>query len=69
MNDIFTIPVNLAGVPAITLPTGNSKKGLPMGMQLIGPTFSDQELLAFARNLELELPIAHPAKNHWKDFL
>ena len=69
MNDIFTIPVNLAGVPAIALPTGVSSQGLPLGMQLIGPTFSDQELLGFARNLELELPIYHGAKNHWKDFL
>ena len=69
MNDLYTIPVNLAGIPAISLPTAKNSQGLPMGFQLIGPTFSDQELLCFARNLELELPIHHEAKKHWKNFL
>jgi aspartyl-tRNA(Asn)/glutamyl-tRNA(Gln) amidotransferase subunit A len=69
MNDLYTIPVNLAGVPAISLPTAKNAQDFPMGFQLIGPTFSDQELLCFARDLELELPIHHEAKKHWKDFL
>ena len=38
LNDIFTVPVNLAGLPAISIPTGLSKNNLPLGLQLIGPS-------------------------------
>ncbi len=55
MNDIFTIPVNLAGLPAISLPTGTDKKSLPIGMQLIGKWFAESELLQIAYALENEI--------------
>lgn len=42
--DIFTAPVNLAGVPALALPCGFTKDNLPVGMQLIGPQFSEELL-------------------------
>ena len=50
--DIFTIPVNLAGLPAISIPSGNDKKGLPIGMQLIGKWFKEEELLQIAYSIE-----------------
>jgi aspartyl-tRNA(Asn)/glutamyl-tRNA(Gln) amidotransferase subunit A len=47
LNDILTIPVNLAGVPAISVPCGFSG-GLPVGLQLIGKPFGEAELLKAA---------------------
>lgn len=44
-SDIFTIPVNLAGLPAVAFPTALSKEALPLGLQLIGPRWSESALL------------------------
>lgn len=52
MNDIFTIPVNLAGLPAISIPRGATSQGLPIGMQLIAPQKRDNALLEWAFALE-----------------
>lgn len=52
LNDIFTVTVNLAGLPAISLPAGLGKKGLPIGMQLIGNYFNEQTLYKVAYKLE-----------------
>lgn len=46
--DIYTVSANLAGVPAISLPCGLSKSGLPIGLQLQGPTFTEDRLLRAA---------------------
>jgi len=48
LSDIFTIPANLAGLPAISLPCGFSKEGLPIGMQLIGKAFDEATILKVA---------------------
>jgi len=45
LNDIFTIPVNLAGLPGLAIPCGFSKAGLPIGMQLIGRPLDEMTLL------------------------
>lgn len=50
--DIYTIGVNLAGLPAISLPCGFSSAGLPIGLQLIGQPFAEAELLAIAAAYE-----------------
>ena len=50
--DIYTISVNLAGLPGISIPAGLSASGLPIGMQLIGPVFSEDALLRAARMYE-----------------
>lgn len=47
--DIFTVQASLAGVPAISLPTGNNSKGLPLGLQLLTKHFGEQELLNFSK--------------------
>ncbi len=52
LNDIFTVPVNLAGLPAISVPAGLSGDGLPLGLQLIGRAFDEATLLRIARSLE-----------------
>jgi aspartyl-tRNA(Asn)/glutamyl-tRNA(Gln) amidotransferase subunit A len=48
LSDIFTISVNLAGLPAIALPCGFSKSGLPIGLQLIGRPFEEETILRAA---------------------
>jgi aspartyl-tRNA(Asn)/glutamyl-tRNA(Gln) amidotransferase subunit A len=46
--DVYTIGVNLAGLPGISVPCGFSTGGLPIGLQLIGQPFKEAELLAIA---------------------
>jgi aspartyl-tRNA(Asn)/glutamyl-tRNA(Gln) amidotransferase subunit A len=48
LNDIYTIGVNLAGLPGISIPCGFTKGGLPIGLQVIGQPFRETELLAVA---------------------
>jgi len=52
LSDIFTIPVNLAGTCAMSLPCGESGQGLPIGLQLIGQPFAEQQLLQAASAFE-----------------
>ena len=52
LNDVFTVSVNLAGLPALSLPIGLSKDGLPYGMQLIGKAFDEQTLFKVAQKIE-----------------
>jgi aspartyl-tRNA(Asn)/glutamyl-tRNA(Gln) amidotransferase subunit A len=52
LSDIYTIGVNLAGLPGISLPCGFSKSGLPIGLQIIGQPFKEADLLAIARAYE-----------------
>lgn len=52
LNDVFTVTVNLAGLPGVALPTGLSSAGLPLGLQLIGRPFEEGDLLNTAYVLE-----------------
>ena len=52
LNDLFTIPASLAGLPAISVPAGATAAGLPVGVQFIAPSFADAPLLACARAFE-----------------
>jgi aspartyl-tRNA(Asn)/glutamyl-tRNA(Gln) amidotransferase subunit A len=52
LNDVFTVPVNLAGLPGISVPSGLSPEGLPLGLQLIGKAFDEATLLRAAEVLE-----------------
>jgi aspartyl-tRNA(Asn)/glutamyl-tRNA(Gln) amidotransferase subunit A len=47
--DIFTVQASLAGVPAISLPAGNNKDGLPLGIQFLAPRFEEHHLLNFSK--------------------
>jgi aspartyl-tRNA(Asn)/glutamyl-tRNA(Gln) amidotransferase subunit A len=50
--DVYTVNINLAGVPAISVPCGTSKSGLPIGLQIIGPHFGESKILKAALALE-----------------
>eukprot|EP00064_Thunnus_orientalis_P004146 superscaffoldBa00000369_g4157 len=50
--DVFTQPVNMAGLPAVSVPTALSRRGLPIGLQLIGPALQDKKLLSVAQWME-----------------
>jgi aspartyl-tRNA(Asn)/glutamyl-tRNA(Gln) amidotransferase subunit A len=52
LSDIYTISSNLAGVPAISIPCGFTTTGLPIGMQIVAPTFAEEKLLRLARMFE-----------------
>ena len=63
LNDVFTVTVNLAGLPGIAVPTGLDAKGLPMGLQLIGRPWDEAGLLNVAYTLERAAKfVAKPAK-------
>lgn len=55
LSDVFTVPVNIAGLPAISLPCGADGKGLPIGVQLIGAAHAETTLFTAASALEKEL--------------
>jgi aspartyl-tRNA(Asn)/glutamyl-tRNA(Gln) amidotransferase subunit A len=63
LNDVFTVTVNLAGLPGISVPVGLDAKGLPMGLQLIGRPWEEASLLNHATVLERAAGfVAKPAK-------
>ncbi len=53
LNDIFTVTVNLAGLPGISVPAGLTANGLPLGLQLIGKAFDEATILRAARAIEI----------------
>lgn len=57
LSDIFTIPANLAGIPAISIPCGFTSKGLPIGLQLSGRPFDEETLFRAAHAFEQEIEI------------
>ena len=52
MEDLCTVPINVAGVPAISIPCGVSKDGMPIGMQIIGKHFDEETILNAAYTYE-----------------
>jgi len=52
LNDIFTIPAPLAGLPGLSIPCGFDAKGLPVGLQMMGPHFSEARLLGIAHRYQ-----------------
>lgn len=62
----FSYPFNLTQQPALTLPCGLTRAGLPIGLQLVGPMFDDAGVLRAARALESVLPVRRPSLT-WDD--
>jgi aspartyl-tRNA(Asn)/glutamyl-tRNA(Gln) amidotransferase subunit A len=52
LSDVLTIPMNLAGIPALAIPDGKTEDGLPTGLQLIGPRYSEEKIYQAAYRLE-----------------
>ncbi|MEL6336147.1 MAG: Asp-tRNA(Asn)/Glu-tRNA(Gln) amidotransferase subunit GatA [Pseudomonadota bacterium] len=63
LQDVFTVTVNLAGLPGVAVPVGHSASGLPLGLQLIGPAWGEAEILGAASALEARADKARP--DHW----
>ena len=59
LNDVFTVPVNLAGLPAISVPAGLSGEGLPLGLQVIGRAFDEETVLRVGEVLERAARFTH----------
>ena len=62
LGDIYTVSVNLAGLPAISVPCGVDRNGLPIGMQLIGRAFGEKELIRAAYSYEQTREYASPVR-------
>jgi aspartyl-tRNA(Asn)/glutamyl-tRNA(Gln) amidotransferase subunit A len=52
LEDVFTLPANLAGVPGVSACAGFDSEGLPIGLQMLGPHFSDERLLGVAKTYQ-----------------
>jgi aspartyl-tRNA(Asn)/glutamyl-tRNA(Gln) amidotransferase subunit A len=59
LNDVFTIPVNLAGLPGLSMPAGFTRTGLPIGLQIIGKAFAEATILRTAQ--------AYEAATSWRE--
>ena len=65
LNDIFTVPVNLAGLPAISIPAGHDATGYPLGLQIIGKAFKEQEVLNLAYAMEDKINFKNKITDWW----
>jgi aspartyl-tRNA(Asn)/glutamyl-tRNA(Gln) amidotransferase subunit A len=55
LNDVYSVPASLAGIPALSLPVGLDEADLPVGLQLMAPSLREDVLLRAARALEADL--------------
>ncbi|SFE01433.1 Asp-tRNA(Asn)/Glu-tRNA(Gln) amidotransferase subunit GatA [Roseivivax sediminis] len=65
LNDVFTVTVNLAGLPGISVPAGQDRDGLPLGLQLIGRPWEEGDLLNVASSLERAAGIVAKPDRWW----
>ncbi len=65
LNDIFTVTVNMAGLPGISVPAGVSADGLPLGLQVIGRAFDEETLFSVAHVIEQAAPRLAAPENWW----
>ena len=65
LNDIFTVTVNMAGLPGIAVPAGISTEGLPLGLQVIGRAFDEETLFSVAQVIEQSVPRIAPPEKWW----
>ena len=66
LNDIFTVPVNLAGIPAISIPAGKDSSDYPLGLQLIGKPLDEQKILNIAYCLQKTIKYKQSLKRWWE---
>ena len=65
LNDIFTVPINLAGLPAISIPAGCDKNNYPLGLQIIGKAFDEQNIFNIAYSMESQINFKNKIKDWW----
>ena len=65
LNDIFTVPVNLAGLPGISIPAGHDSNGYPLGLQIIGKAFDEQNILNIAYAMEEKINFKNKITDWW----
>ncbi len=65
LNDVFTVTVNMAGLPGIAIPGGSDKDGLPLGLQLIGRPFDEETLFSLAQAIEDAAPKVQWPERWW----
>ena len=65
LNDIFTVPVNLAGLPGISIPAGLDKNNYPLGLQIIGKPFDEQGILNIAYSMEEKINFKLKTNDWW----
>jgi aspartyl-tRNA(Asn)/glutamyl-tRNA(Gln) amidotransferase subunit A len=65
LNDVFTVTVNLAGLPAIAVPAGLTENGLPLGLQVIGKAFDEATVLRAGRAIELAANFSAKPQKWW----
>ena len=65
LNDIFTVPVNLAGLPGISIPAGTDKNNYPLGLQIIGKPFDEQTVLNIAYSMEEKINYKNNISDWW----
>ncbi|EHH68428.1 Asp-tRNA(Asn)/Glu-tRNA(Gln) amidotransferase subunit GatA [Gluconobacter morbifer] len=64
LNDVFTVPASMAGVPALSVPAGLDAQGVPLGLQLIGKFFDEETLLAAGHVIEQAASFTHRPAIH-----
>ncbi len=67
LNDLFTVPANLAGVPALSVPGCLNQEGLPLGLQLTAPALGEETMFAAAAALEKEAAFSHKPARWWEE--
>ena len=65
LNDVFTVTVNLAGLPGVSVPTGVDKSGLPLGLQVIGRPWEEGDMLNIAYSLEQSAGFSAQPSKWW----
>ena len=65
LNDVFTVTVNLAGLPGVSVPVGTDKNGLPLGLQLIGQPWKEADMLNSAYVLERAAGFVSKPEKWW----
>jgi len=59
LNDVFTVPANMAGVPGMSVAAGLDAQGLPLGLQVIGKPFDEETVFAVAQAIEDAAGFSH----------
>jgi len=66
LNDVFTVTVNLAGLPGLSVPAGLAANGLPLGLQLIGKPFDEGTVLKVGAAIEQAASFGHKPSPWWR---